>query len=127
MIATSRQTEQGLGIQSVSPVENSSAPCIPSSLVPRNVRVVALVVASTGTVIRHDCYDEGGDTDTMSGVMRRKDGQLWLRRIDWARSDSDAEVCLQWHSTGLALEDINRISVFTWPEADPVRVFVNSE
>lgn len=127
MITKQVQAEHELEVPSGPSVADTLDTCTPDTLVPENVRVVGLVIASTGAVRQHDCYDEEGNADTMSGVMRRKNGELWLRMIDWARTDADTEVRLRWQSTGLAPEDINRISVFKWPKADPVRVFVTSD
>jgi hypothetical protein len=82
---------------------------------------VALVVEATGEVLHRDCYDPEGRGEA---VLRIVDGELWLRVIKWARSRSlDAEVGVRWEPTGFAPEEISRISVFTWPLRNPIRVF----
>jgi hypothetical protein len=95
---------------------------------PDQVRVVDLE-DTTGSVTRHDCYDpEGclndGDLEGVRSVFRLVDGEVHVRAIDWARSRSlDPSIELHWVATGLHVEDIERIRVFTWPEAELAQVF----
>lgn len=98
-----------------------------SVLSANQMRVVALVLSATGRVVQWDCYDPEGNEVDMSGLMRVRDGELWLRTVQWAHSRSlDAEVCSQWEPAGVTAEDVDRISVFTWPDGEPLRVFVDS-
>jgi len=98
-----------------------------AKLSPENVRIVALVLVATGTVVRRDCYaPEGNDADVRD-LMQVKKGELWLRTVDWARSKSlSPEVRPRWESMGVPPEEVGRISVFTWPDGKPLRVFVDS-
>jgi hypothetical protein len=55
--------------------------------------------------------------------MRLKEGELWLRVIDWAQSGSESEgISLRWEPTGLSKKEVGRIGVFTWPVGEPVQV-----
>jgi len=93
----------------------------PARLQTGRIRVVALVVEATGEVLHRDCYDP---EERGKEVMKIVDGELWLRIIKWARSRSlDAEVRVRWEPTGFAPEEISRVSVFTWPLRNPIRVF----
>lgn len=106
--------------------DKTKSPRLLTQLDPSNVRVVALVITATGQILRHDCYDPEGSGAEIGDVMRIQKDQLWLRTVEWARSRSmDAEIRLQWTPMGIAPEEIGRISVFTWPEKDPLRVFVD--
>lgn len=93
---------------------------------PTKVRVVHIERKDTDEGIRRDCYDPDGGAAEMGDVMRLKDGELWLRTIDWARSKSPyEEVTLRWEATGLTQETVGRIGIFTWPLGEPVRIFVD--
>lgn len=116
------ETGSETGPESLSPEE---APT-PDRLEPKKVRVVDVEEKDTGELIRRDCYDPDGGAAEMGDVMRLKDGELYLRTIDWARSESHSEdVELRWEPTGLTKEEVGRIGVFTWPTGQPVRVFVD--
>lgn len=96
-------------------------------LFPQKMRVVALVLSETGRVVQRDCYDPRGNEVDMSGIMRVEDGKLWLHTVDWARSSArEADVCRSWECAGVTAGEIGRISVFTWPDGEPLRVFIDS-
>lgn len=91
---------------------------------PDKVRVVDIEEKETGKLIRRDCYDPEGEATEMTGIMRLIGGELYLRVIGWARSNSQSEeIALKWEPTGLGKEEVGRIGVFTWPRGEPVRVF----
>jgi len=94
-----------------------------SRIDPSNVRVVALVVKRSGQVQQYDCYDPDGTSAGMGNIINLREGEIWLRMIDWARTRSRSEVRLQWSTTGLVAEEVGRLSVFRWPLGTPVRVF----
>lgn len=96
----------------------------PDYLDPEKVRAVDVEIKETGEIIRRECYDPDGGPAEMGDVMRVEDGVLWLRVIRWARSRSpDAELKVQWESTGLSAEEVGRIGVFTWPVGEAVAIF----
>lgn len=96
----------------------------PDYLDPEKVRAVDVEIKGTGEIIRRECYDPDGGPAEMGDVMRVEDGVLWLRVISWARSRSpDAELKVQWESTGLSAEEVGRIGVFTWPIGEAVAIF----
>jgi hypothetical protein len=96
----------------------------PERIDPEKVRVVDIEEKETGEVIRRDCYDPDGGAAEMGDLMRLKDGELYLRVVDWARSTSHSEEpTLKWEPTGLTREEVGRIGVFTWPTGEPVRIF----
>lgn len=95
----------------------------PNRLDPQKVRVVDVEKKETGEVLRRDCYDPDSGPAEMGDVMRLKEGELWLRTINWARERSREDLALTWEPTGLSPEDIGRIGVFTWPSGEPVRLF----
>lgn len=98
--------------------------CTPTRIDPEKVRVVDIEEKETGELISRDCYDPDGGAAEMGDVMKLRDGELWLRTIDWARSKSHSEeLTLRWEPTGLTQEDVGRIGVFTWPMGEPVRIF----
>jgi hypothetical protein len=106
--------------------ENSPSVCPLSHIDPNKVRIVALVHTSTGRIVRRDCYAPEGDGTDIGNILRLQEGKLWLRTLDWARSKSmEAEIHLRWMPTGFTPEEIGRISVFRWPDKDPLRVFVD--
>ena len=94
-------------------------------LLPGKMRVIAIVLAATGEVLQRDCYAPDGDV--FSDLMGVYDGELWLRTIKWAQSPSmDAEMRLRWEPMGVTSDEVERISIFTWPDGNPVQVFVDS-
>jgi hypothetical protein len=106
----------------------SGAPPTPKRINPEKVRVVDIEEKESGEVIRRDCYDPDGDTAEMGDLMRVKDGELYLRVVDWARSKSHSEeLTLQWEPTGLSQKEVGRIGVFTWPTEEPVRIFADRD
>lgn len=100
----------------------------PDRLDPKKIRVVDVENKETGEILRWDCYDPDGGGAEMGDVMRLEDGELWLRTIDWARSDiPGAEPLLFWKTTGLPKEKIGRIGVFTWPVGESVQIFADKK
>lgn len=98
----------------------------PARLDPNKIRVVDVENKETGEMLRWDCYDPDGGGAEMGDVLRLEDGELWLRTIDWARSDiPGAKVRLRWQTTGLDQDKIGRIGVFTWPVGESVRIFAD--
>jgi len=92
----------------------------PERVNPEKVRVVDIEEKETGELIRRDCYDTDGGAAEMGDVLRPKDGELYLRAIDWARSKSRSDkLALQWEPTGLTKEEVGRIGVFTFSSAKP--------
>jgi hypothetical protein len=56
------------------------------------------------------------------------DETVHVRAIDWAHSPSLApNVELRWVDTEMRVEDVDRIRVFTWPEAELLQVFKQME
>ncbi len=103
--------------------KSESAPQ-PSCFTPSYVRLVEVEEKETGETVRRDCYDPDGGAAEMGDVMRLKDGELWLRVIDWAsEKDLGSDARLRWEPVGLAKEEVGRIGVYTWPGGEPVRVF----
>lgn len=94
----------------------------PTRLDPEKVRVVDIEVRQTGEILRRDCYDPDGDAAEMGDVLRVAEGELYVRRVRWARSE-EATVELEWEATGLAPEDVRTAKVFTWPVEEQVRSF----
>lgn len=100
----------------------------PDRLDPQKIRVVDVENKETGEILRWDCYDPDGGSAEMGDVLRLEDGELWLRTIDWARSNlPSAEALLLWKTTGLAQEQIGRIGVFTWPIGESVRIYADKD
>lgn len=103
-------------------LKSGSAPQ-PSCFNPSYVRLVEVEDKETGEIIRRDCYDPNGGAAEMGDVIRLKEGELWLRVIDWAREkDPSSEVDLRWEQVGLSREEVGRIGVYTWPARKRVRV-----
>lgn len=99
---------------------------------PRQIRVVDVEHERTGEVVRHDCYDpdglDPGDLNGARKVFELVDGEVYVRAIDWARSaDMDAAVALRWIPTGMHIQEVDRIRVFTWPDAELSQVFRHTE
>lgn len=96
---------------------------------PQQVRVVDVEAEHTDEVVRRDCYDPqgsltGDDLDGVQTVFQLVDGEVYVRAIDWARSDSmKPSVDLRWVPTGMQAKEVGRIRVFTWPNAELFRVF----
>jgi hypothetical protein len=96
---------------------------------PEHVRVVDVEDKHTGEVVRRDCYDpEGGlaedDLDGVRKVFHLVDGEVYVRAIDWARSSSmDPSIELRWVGTGMHVDDVDQVRIFTWPDATLSRVF----
>jgi hypothetical protein len=115
-------TERAISATGPEAERNASSPLV--QLEPSHVRVVALVIKRTGRVVQHDCYDPDGRDADMRNLMQFKEGTLWLRTIDWARSKSmDADVHVRWTSMGVTTEEVGRVSIFRWPRKEPIRVF----
>jgi len=118
-----------------SPTQNTSLP--PAGRVdqldPQQVRVVDVEAENTDEVVRRDCYDPqdsliGDDLDGVQTVFQLVEGEVHVRAIDWARSDSmKPSVDLQWVPTGMQADEVDRIRVFTWPNAELFRVFKDTE
>lgn len=105
--------------------ENLPPPGTPDRLDPEKVRVIDIEIAPSGTLLRRDCYDPDGGAAEMGDVLRLKDGELYVRRVGWARSGSmNPEVELEWEATGLSPDEVRAIKVYTWPVGPPVRAFV---
>jgi hypothetical protein len=105
------------------PEGNASAP---EQIELEKVRIVDIERKETGEVLRRDCYDPDGGPAEIGDVMRLKDGELYLRTIDWAKSKSEREEpTLRWEATGLTQEEVCRIGIFTWPAQEPVRIFAD--
>ena len=102
-------------------------------LEPSRIRVVEIEDETSDNVVRQDCYDpnghlDDGDLDGVRSVFRLKDGEVYVCAIDWARSSSlDPNIELHWVATGMQVEDVDRIRVFTWPEAELSQVFKHME
>ena len=99
---------------------------------PDQIRVVDVEHERTGEVVRHDCYDpdglDAGDLNGVRKVFELVDGEVYVRAIDWARSaDMDADVTLRWMPTGMPIQEVDRIRVFTWPDAELSQVFRHRE
>ena len=116
----------------------SSAPSLPSAdevgqLDPTHVRVVDVEHKHTGEVVRHDCYDPNGslaegDLAGVRTVFQLVDGEVYVRAIDWARSSSmNPSLELHWVSTGMHVDEVDQVRVFTWPDATLSRVFKHME
>lgn len=96
----------------------------PDVLDPSHVRVVDVESEDGSTVVRFDCYD--GDSKTR--IFRLVGDDVQVRAIDWARSPSpEAEVEVQWKSTGLSSLEVHQIRVFSWPMGELVRVHEDIE
>lgn len=81
-----------------------------------------------GDLIRRDCYDPDGKDAQMGDVLGLKDGEPWIRTVDWADSKPmDTELEIKWEATGLARREIGQVDVFTWPAGEPVEVFVDEQ
>jgi len=102
-------------------------------LEPDRIRIIEVEDETAGNVVRQDCYDpnghlENGDLDGVRSVFKLQDGEVYVCAIDWARSSSlDPSIELHWVATGMRVEDIDRIRVFTWPEAELSQVFKHME
>jgi hypothetical protein len=102
-------------------------------LEPDRIRVIEIEDKTSGNVVRRDCYDpnghlENGDLDGVRSVFTLQDGEVYVCAIDWARSSSlDPSIELHWVATGMRVEDIDRIRIFTWPEGDLSQVFKHME
>ena len=121
--------------------ESTSSPPDPSlppagrvdQLNPDQVRIVDLEKSDSDTTTRLDCYDPDGDLadgnlEGVRSVFQLVDGTVYVRAIDWARSPSlDPSVELHWVDTGMRVENVDRIRVFTWPEAELAQVFKHME
>jgi hypothetical protein len=100
---------------------------------PDQVRVVDVEREDTGDVVRYDCYDPDGslaegDPDGVQHIFQLVDGEVYVRAIDWARSSSlDPSVELHWVATGMHVDDVDQIRVFTWPDAELSQVFKHME
>lgn len=92
---------------------------------PDHVRIVEIERNGTGETIRRDCYDPDVGAAEIGDVMRLENEKLWLRIIDWARSESSHEVTLRWEAVELNRGAVGRIGVFTWPDREPVRTFAD--
>lgn len=113
--------------RSTAPTANELPPSSPvTSIHPGKIRVVDLENES-GTVLRRDCYDEGdySDEDTIDDLptlFRVINQEVFVRTIDWARSRSpESEIALRWEATGMRVEDVHCVRIFTWPNAELVR------
>lgn len=118
------------------PSRGSPSPLPPADQVdqldPAQIRVVDVEHERTGEVVRRDCYDPDGlgpsDVNGARKVFELVDGEVYVRAIDWARSaDMDADVALRWMPTGMEVQEVNRIRVFTWPDAELSQVFRHRE
>lgn len=102
-------------------------------LEPDRIRIVEIEDEDADNVVRQDCYDpnghlDSGDLDGVRSVFKLEDGEVCVCAIDWARSSSlDPNIELHWVATGMCVEDIDRIRVFTWPEAELSQVFKHME
>ena len=102
-------------------------------LEPDRIRIIEVEDETAGNVVRQYCYDpnghlENGDLDGVRSVFKLQDGEVYVCAIDWARSSSlDPSIELHWVATGMRVEDIDRIRVFTWPEAELSQVFKHME
>lgn len=115
------------------PSRASESPLPPAGEVdrlnPEHVRVVDVEHEHTGKVVRRDCYDpEGslaeGDLEGVRKVFHLVDGEVHVRALDWARSSSmDPSIELRWVGTGMHVEEVDQVRVFTWPDATLSRVF----
>ncbi len=120
----SPEAEERSDIESVPQSSTTADAYTPDRIDPAKVRVVDVEAKTTGEVIHRDCYDPDGGPAEMGDVMALKDGILWLRVINWARTKShNDELVLEWESTGLSTEEVGRIGVFKWPVGKAVRVF----
>ena len=81
---------------------------------PRQIRVVD-VELTDGSVTRRDCYDknDGRGVYTVNG-----DGFLFVRAVRWNRSVREGNVTVGWEQSGTRAEQVERIRVYTWPEAE---------
>lgn len=111
------------------PAPSSNEEVLPQGRInPEKVRVVDLENTATDEIVRRDCYDPDGGPAEMGDVMCLSEDTLWLRTINWARAgDMNPEVHLQWTTIDIPLEHIGRIGVFTWPEAEAVRIFADKK
>lgn len=113
--------------RSAAPAANDLPPSSPlTSIHPGKIRVVDLEDES-GTVLRRDCYDKGeysdGDAiEDLPTLFRVINREVFIRTIDWAQSRSpESEIALRWEATGMKVEDVDRVRIFTWPDAELVR------
>lgn len=96
------------------------------SIHPGKIRVVDLEHES-GMVLRRDCYDEGKHSDgetieDLPTLFRLINKEVFIRTIDWAQSRSpESEIALRWEATGMRVDNVDRIRIFTWPDAKLVR------
>jgi len=102
-------------------------------LKPDRIRIIEVEDKTSGNVVRQDCYApnehlENGNLDGVRSVLTLQDREVYVCAIDWARSSSlDPSIELHWVATGMRVEDIDRIRVFTWPEAELSQVFKHME
>ena len=117
---------------------HASNPSLPppgdvGQLDPTQIRVVDVEHKHTDEVIRHDCYDpdgslDEGDLDGVRKVFQLVDGEVYVRAIDWARSSSmNPNIELHWVATGMHVDEVDQVRVFTWPDATLSRVFKHME
>lgn len=96
----------------------------PGPLDPDKIRVVDVETESSGSVLRFDCYEPSSEKK----MFRLVGDQVEVRAIDWARSrELDADVEIEWKSTGRSSWDVDQIRVFTWPAGELVRVYKDVE
>lgn len=120
------------------PSPPSSEPDLPPAgtvdqIDPGKVYVVDVEHVRTGEVVRRDCYDpngalRSGTPGDVRTVFHLRNEEVYVRAINWARSASfEPEVVLKWVPTGMHVDEVDRIRVFTWPNAEPVRIFTRME
>ena len=117
---------------------HSSDATLPSAgrihqLRPDRIRIVEIEDTASDIVVRHDCHDpeeqlDDGDLKGVRSVFRLVNGEICVRAIDWARSSSlNPSVEFRWTCTGIRVEDVDHIRVYTWPEGELSQVFTHME